>query len=85
VWRDLRQHEGIGSGCEVNRVVNGFCGERLPSIDFAHVDLAERKQPQSNMTAMSAEGSTVCALIPVRTNSFASRGLKLVVGELVGF
>ena len=39
VWRILRSHEGIVSGGKVNWLINGLCGERLPSIDFAHVDL----------------------------------------------
>ena len=43
-WRDLRQHEGIVSGCEVNRLINGLCGECLPAIDLAHVDLAGGEQ-----------------------------------------
>jgi hypothetical protein len=38
--RDLRSHEGIVSGCEVNWLIDGLCGERLPAIDFAQVDLA---------------------------------------------
>jgi hypothetical protein len=40
VWRILRSHEGIVSGGEVNWLINGFCGERLPAIDLAHVDLS---------------------------------------------
>ena len=32
-------HEGIVSGGDVNWLINGFCGERLPAIDLAHVDL----------------------------------------------
>jgi hypothetical protein len=39
-WRDLRSHEGIVSGCEVNWLIDGLCGECLPAINFAHVDLA---------------------------------------------
>jgi len=38
--RVLRSHEGIVSGCEVNWLIDGLCGERLPAIDFAHIDLA---------------------------------------------
>ena len=38
--RDLRLHEGIVSGCEVNWLIDELCGERPPAIDFAHVDLA---------------------------------------------
>ena len=33
------QHESIVSGGEVNRLIDGFCGEGLPAIDLAHVDL----------------------------------------------
>jgi hypothetical protein len=32
-------HEGIVSGCEVNWLIDGLCCERLPAIDFAHIDL----------------------------------------------
>jgi len=40
VWRVLRQHEGIVSGGKVNRLIDGLCGERLPTIHLAHVDLS---------------------------------------------
>ena len=40
VWRILQQHEGIVSGGKVNRLIDGFCGERLPAIHLAHVDLS---------------------------------------------
>ena len=40
VWRILREHEGIVSGGKVNRLNDGLCGERLPTIHLAHVDLA---------------------------------------------
>src|SRR5438445_7817137 len=43
-WRILREHEGIVSGCEVNRLIAGLYGERLPSIDLAHVDLSRGEQ-----------------------------------------
>jgi hypothetical protein len=43
-WRILREHEGIVSGCEVNRLIAGLYGERLPSIDLANVDLSRGKQ-----------------------------------------
>ncbi len=39
-WRDLRWHEVIVSGCKVNRLIDGLCGERLPAINLAHVDLS---------------------------------------------
>ena len=52
--RDLRQIESIRSSCEVNRLINGLCGERLPAIHLAHVDLAGGKQrPEQH-------GSGVC-------------------------
>ena len=39
VWRILRSHEGIVSGGKVNWLINGLCGNGLPTIDLAHVDL----------------------------------------------
>src|SRR5450756_882173 len=42
------------SGCEVNRLIDGLCGERLPAINLAHVDLTRGKQrPEQH-------GSGVC-------------------------
>src|SRR5258705_846673 len=43
-WRILREHEGIVSGDEVNRLIDGFCGEGLPTINLAHVDLSRGQQ-----------------------------------------
>jgi hypothetical protein len=43
-WPILREHEGIVSGCEVNRLIARLYGERLPSIDLAHVDLSRGEQ-----------------------------------------
>ena len=43
-WRILREHEGIVSGCEVNRLIARLYGERLPSIDLVHVDLSKGEQ-----------------------------------------
>jgi hypothetical protein len=42
IWRSaISGHmKGIVSGCEVNWLIDGLCGERLPAINFAHVDLA---------------------------------------------
>jgi hypothetical protein len=37
-------HEGIVSGGEVNWLIDGLCGERLPAIDLAHVDLSGSEQ-----------------------------------------
>jgi hypothetical protein len=36
----LRVTDGIGSNCEVNWLIDGLCGQTLPTIDLAHVDLA---------------------------------------------
>ena len=41
--RSLRATDGIGSSCEINRLIDGRCGEALPAIDLAHVDLAGSK------------------------------------------
>ena len=35
----INKHEGTVSGGKVNWLINGLCGERLPAIDLAHVDL----------------------------------------------
>ena len=43
-WRDLQQGEAIGSCGEVNWLIDGFCGERFPAIDFAHADLTGSEQ-----------------------------------------
>jgi hypothetical protein len=40
VWRILREHESIVSGNKVDRLIYWFCGEGLPTIDLAHVDLS---------------------------------------------
>jgi hypothetical protein len=40
VWRILREHESIVSGNKVNRLIDWFCGDGLPTIDLAHVDLS---------------------------------------------
>ena len=37
-------HEVIVSSGEVNRLIDGLCGERLPSVDLAHVDLPGGEQ-----------------------------------------
>ena len=40
----LQRHEVIVSGCKVNRLIDGLCGKRLPTIDLAHVDLTGGEQ-----------------------------------------
>src|SRR5215211_4362546 len=42
--RILREHEVIVSGGEVNWLIDGFCGEGLPTIDLAHADLSRGEQ-----------------------------------------
>ena len=44
MWRNLQRHEVIGSSGEVNWLIDGPCGERLPAIDLAHVDLTGGEQ-----------------------------------------
>ena len=44
MWRNLHRHEVIGSSGEVNWLIDGPCGERLPAIDLAHVDLTGGEQ-----------------------------------------
>src|SRR5580692_11282600 len=44
MWRNLQRHEVIGSGGEVNRLIDGRCDERLPAIHLAHVDLTGGEQ-----------------------------------------
>src|SRR5438874_11075223 len=44
MWRNLPRHEAIGLGGEVNWLIDGPCGERLPAIDLAHVDLTGGEQ-----------------------------------------
>src|SRR5205823_11252118 len=38
--RDLRRFESTESGSEVNRLIEGVCGKRLPTVNFPHVDLS---------------------------------------------
>src|SRR5260370_21336426 len=58
-WRILRSHEGIVSGGKVNWLIDGFCGERLPTIDLAHVDLPwcqQRPQQHRDRVRMWPKG-----------------------------
>jgi len=77
MWRNLQRHKVIVSGGKVNWLIDGRCGERLPAIDLAHVDLARGEQRQNNMAAVSAEGSTVRVLTR-RLNSSCSRSIAFV-------
>ncbi|MCS3689068.1 RecA-family ATPase [Bradyrhizobium elkanii] len=43
-WRNLRHREAIRLRGEVNWLIDGFCGERFPAIDLAHVDLTGSEQ-----------------------------------------
>ena len=77
--RHLRCDEVIGSSGQVNALRNELLGERLPTIDFAHGDLALRRaSAQNNIAAVSADGSTVCVLMR-RLNSSWSRSMAFVV------
>ena len=44
MWRNLQRHEVIVSGGEVNWLIDGRRGERLPAVDLTHVDLAGGEQ-----------------------------------------
>src|SRR3954453_20676842 len=44
IWRNLQRHEVIVSGSDVNRLIDGWRNERLPAIDFTHVDLPGSEQ-----------------------------------------
>ena len=44
MWRNLQRHEVIESSGEVNWLIDGPCGERLPAIDLAHADLTGGEQ-----------------------------------------
>jgi len=74
----LRHFESTESGSEVNLLIDGFCGERLPTIDFPHVICPEASSAQNNIAAVSADGSTVWVLIR-RLNSSCRRSIAFVV------
>jgi hypothetical protein len=38
--RDLRTFDDSWSGGEINRLVGDLAGQGMPTVDFAHVDLA---------------------------------------------
>jgi hypothetical protein len=42
--RNLQRHKVIVSGGKVNWLIDGRCGEPLPAIDLAHIDLARGEQ-----------------------------------------
>ena len=44
VCRDLRHFEVSESGGEVNRLIDGFCGEGLPTTNLANIDLTGHEQ-----------------------------------------
>jgi hypothetical protein len=44
VWRILREHESIVSGNKVNRQIDWFCGDGLPTIDLAQSELIKLKR-----------------------------------------
>ena len=44
IWRNLQRHDVIGSGGEVNWLIDGCRGKRLPAVDLTHVDLTGGKQ-----------------------------------------
>ena len=44
IWRDLQRHKVIGSSGEVNWLIDGRRGKRLPAVDLTHVDLARGEQ-----------------------------------------
>ena len=53
IWRNLQRHEVIGSGGEVNWVIDSRCGKRLPAVDLAHVDLAGGEQrPEQHASSL---------------------------------
>ena len=54
IWRNLQRHEVIGSGGEVNWVIDSRCGKGLPAVDLAHVDLAGGEQgPEQHASSSS--------------------------------
>ena len=44
MWRNLQRHEAIGSGGEVNGLIDWSCSKRLPAINLAHIDLTKSER-----------------------------------------
>src|SRR3954453_7130578 len=76
--RDLRRFESTESGSEVNLLIDGVCGERLPTIDFPHVDLPRGEQRPEQHRSSIGRRQHVWVLIR-RLNSSCRRSIAFVV------
>jgi hypothetical protein len=56
MWRNLQRPDGIELGGEVNWLIDDPCGERLPTIDLAHVDLTGGEQHPERRWRISIPG-----------------------------
>jgi hypothetical protein len=75
---------GLGAHCGVSPLAwRGLCGQCLPAIHLAHVELCRGEQSPELMAAVSADGSTVRVLIR-RLNSSCSRWRWLCVRSSIG-